>query len=154
MRDLLAKIAGEWRGKNLLRLSWVLPPEHYSESHLVASGLADGKFATLSYSWMHDRMPQEGFFLLAMDEKGGVATGAWVDSWHQSARVMQCKGTLSAEGVLELRGSYEAPPGPDWGWRIVVSSPSADALHLSMYNCSPDGAEELAVQVEYGRPDR
>jgi hypothetical protein len=89
--------------------------------------------------------------LLGYDVKEGTATGAWVDSWHQSSKVMAFQGTIESTGTIDLRGSYEAPPGPDWGWRIVINAPSDDNLKLVMYNLSPEGEEELAVEANYKR---
>jgi hypothetical protein len=79
------------------------------------------------------------------------ATAAWIDSWHMSSKVMFCQGTINAQGIINLRGSYEAPPGPDWGWRIMIITPSDNILQLIMFNCSPEGLEELAVQADYKR---
>jgi hypothetical protein len=54
-------------------------------------------------------------------------------------------------GKIDLRGSYEAPPSPDWGWRFVINAPSDIELKLVMYNVSPEGEEELAVEANYKR---
>ena len=64
---------------------------------------------------------------------------------------MFCHGTINAQGIIDLLGSYEAPPGPDWGWRIIITNPSNNRLQIIMYNCSPEGVEELAVQADYKR---
>jgi len=45
------------------------------------------------------------------------------------------------------RGSYAAPPGPDWGWRTVIEIPDDDSFRMVMYNVSPEGKEELAVNA-------
>jgi hypothetical protein len=52
-----------------------------------------------------------------------------------------------------VRGTYAAPPGPDWGWRIDVT-PDGDKLRIEMHNVWPEeqgGKEELAVEAVYGR---
>jgi hypothetical protein len=48
-------------------------------------------------------------------------------------------------------GSYAAPPGPDWGWRIEIAAEQCKALRLVMFNIWPDGKEELAVEAAYVR---
>jgi hypothetical protein len=42
-----------------------------------------------------------------------------------------------------------APPGPDWGWRIVLSP--GDTFRMTMYNIWPEAKEELAVEATYER---
>lgn len=63
---------------------------------------------------------------------------------------MPCTGR-GAERAADLRGSYEAPPGPDWGRRITIRSVSAAELQIVMHNISPEGQEDLAVQLDYRR---
>ncbi len=145
------RILGVWIGENLLRTTWLTPPEHLSPSRLSVGPAAAGKFLVFSYTWSHDNVEQEGLLLLGHDKQQDVATAAWVDSWHMSQKVMSFEGTVNADGVIDLRGSYEAPPGPDWGWRIVISSSAADSLEMVMYNISPEGVEDLAVRANYKR---
>ena len=68
-------------------------------------------------------------------------------------RVMICEGPAVDAGPLEVRGSYPAPPGPDWGWRTVVETAEEDLLRMVMYNVSPEGEEYLAVDAAYRRAD-
>jgi hypothetical protein len=145
--ELINSMAGEWRGENLLRLSRVTPPEYVSSSALSVVPEAKGKFLSFRYTWSHENVPHEGFLLVGYDAKQSIATAAWVDSWHQSNTIMYCKGTI------DLRGSYETPPGPDSGWRIVITAPSVNEIQIVMYNCSPEGGEDLAVNAKYKRTD-
>jgi hypothetical protein len=87
--------------------------------------------------------------LFGYDEQN-AASAAWVDSFHMSTKIMSCTGTAT-NGTAELRGSYEAPPDPDWGWRITIRSLSANELKIIMHNISPEGQEDLAVQADYTR---
>lgn len=41
--------------------------------------------------------------------------------------------------------------GPDWGWRIALSSPNADDLLVRMYVATPAGEEAPAVESRYAR---
>jgi hypothetical protein len=91
-----------------------------------------------------------GLLLLSVQEDHGAATGAWVDSRHQSAGILSCRGRIDPDRSIALRGFYEAPPGPDWGWRITIVGSGSD-LRITMHNCSPDGPEDLAVQADYAR---
>jgi Protein of unknown function (DUF1579) len=151
LTEIQNDLVGDWTGNNLLRLSWVNPPDSLSPSDLKVATVARGKFLTFTYTWNHEGVPQEGLILLGHDQGDSAATAAWVDSWHMSAKVMSCRGAIDEQGEVNLRGSYEAPPGPDWGWRIVITPDAARELRLVMFNCSPEGAEELAVRADYRR---
>jgi Protein of unknown function (DUF1579) len=144
-------LIGTWAGNNLLRTSWLTPPEHQSPSNLSVTPVAKGKFLAFTDTWSHEDVSQEGLIILGYDKQQDVATAAWVDSWHMSSKIMSYQGTIDEQGLIDLRGSYEAPPGPDWGWRIVITPAPGKELLIVMYNCSPEGAEELAVQAEYKR---
>lgn len=64
---------------------------------------------------------------------------------------MACEGAIDEQGAINIRGSYEAPPAPDWGWRIVITPKSGKELQLVTYNISPEGVEDLAMQDDYQR---
>jgi hypothetical protein len=67
-------------------------------------------------------------------------------------KVMACAGVVPDAGVIDVRGTYAAPPGPDWGWRIQIEAElQAGLLVLLMYNVHPDGKEDLAVQATHRR---
>ncbi|UCF18623.1 MAG: DUF1579 family protein [Gemmatimonadota bacterium] len=66
-------------------------------------------------------------------------------------RVMACAGTADADGAIDVRGAYAAPPGPDWGWRIELRPGADRTLNLVMHNIHPDGGAMLAVETEYRR---
>ncbi|MDX1417774.1 MAG: DUF1579 family protein, partial [Candidatus Promineifilaceae bacterium] len=100
---------------------------------------------TLAYTWSFDSQPQDGLLLIpASLSTSGQAV--WIDSWHMQSGVMICQAAL-AGSVLSLQGSYAAPPGPDWAWRIELESAEPDSLQLRMFNITPDGEEALAVDA-------
>jgi hypothetical protein len=142
---------GEWTGSNFLRLSWLTPSDYHSASRLSVSPAAKGRFLSFAYTWSHEGVSQEGLILLGYDDKQKMATAVWVDSWHMSSKFMSCQGAIDERGALVLRGSYEAPPGRDWGWSIVITPKSGRELQIVMFNISPEGAEELAAQADYIR---
>lgn len=63
---------------------------------------------------------------------------------------MPLTDSITAEGAIDVRGIYPAPPGPDWGWRIQIL-PAAAELSIVMYNVHPEGQEDLAVRAVHGR---
>jgi hypothetical protein len=141
---------GEWSGTNKL---WFTPTDPAIESATAArvETAANGKFLTVRYTWAFDGKPQEGFLLLGDDPKAGVCDAILVDSFHNSDRVMPLTGPAAGDGEVSVLGSYPAPPGPDWGWRVTLELPAEDRFVLRMFNITPDGTEALAVEASYAR---
>lgn len=149
----LASYLGSWRGTSRLHME-PGSPGVTTDSTLVATPIAKGRFVQISYTWSHEGVPHEGTMILGMHAKRDEATGAWVDSWHQANDTLFLKGKHekvkgAASGRVSISGTFPAPPGPDWGWRIAVESPAADRLLLTMYVIEPEGEENLAVHAEY-----
>ena len=146
-------LSGEWKGTKRLYLAGESGPEKSSGSRMTIAKAARGTFLLLDYTWKFDGDPQEGVLLLGCDATQNTATVAWGDSWHMSQKIMHCVGTID-ERVINVRGSYEAPPGPDWGWRITLTINGDDSIRLVMHNISPDAPdakEDLAVRAEFSR---
>jgi hypothetical protein len=147
--ELKSALIGRWQGTNQLYLGPPPTPAVTSPSKLSVTSVAGGSFLQFNYDWTYEGAEQAGVLLFGYDEQN-AASAAWVDSFHMSTKIMSCTGT-AANGTAELRGSYEAPPDPDWGWRITIRSLSANDLKIIMHNISPEGQEDLAVQADYTR---
>ncbi|MBA3544206.1 MAG: DUF1579 family protein [Chthoniobacterales bacterium] len=147
--DWKEKLIGEWQGNTELYLEPPPKPGIASASKLSVAPVAGGSFIEINYDWTHEGEAQAGLLLVGYDEEN-AASAAWVDSFHMSSKVMPFTGT-AVEGGATLLGSYEAPPGPDWGWRIVIRPLSANEFQIVMHNISPEGQEDLAVQAQYTR---
>jgi hypothetical protein len=148
LTTLHPRFVGSWAGDSTLYTPWMEPKEQSCESTVVVAPVAKGKFLSFAYTWSHEGKDHEGLLIVGNANKAEEATGAFIDSWHMSTNVMQFKGSVNEHGVIHLLGSYAAPPGPDWGWRIEIRS-EGDTLTLKMFNISPEGAEEIAVLGEY-----
>lgn len=151
----LASYIGSWRGTSRLHMD-PDSPGVTTESTLTAAPIAKGRFVQISYTWSHEGVPHEGTLMLGMHAKREEATGAWVDSWHQSNETLFLKGThekvkAAPSGRVSISGTFPAPPGPDWGWRIALESPAAGQLLMTMYVIEPEGQEHLAVHGEYAK---
>ena len=146
--DRLAACAGRWQGSNRLHDPHTGKPED-SASAAALTTLLGGRFVRLDYDWSYQDARQEGSLLIGHQSDRGRATAHWIDSWHMSDGVMACEGAVDTDGTIDVRGGYAAPPGPDWGWRIIVSPAGGTALHIVMYNVTPEGEEALAVEVTY-----
>ena len=145
--ELFTPFAGAWTGSNRL---WMMPGEEAEESAGTAtvSFSGQGKFAELRYTWATEGDPEDGLILLR-ELRGGVQA-VWGDSWHTPDGFYLWNGEV-LDGIIVVRGSYPAPTGPDWGWRIELDLRLADQLQMRMVNITPDGQEMLAVQAVYAR---
>lgn len=148
--EIKNKFVGEWEGNKLLILSWLTPSNFLSHSIMSISSIAKEKGLMVNYSWSHEDIAQEGRIMFAYDSKEKLVTAALIDSWHMNNKIMLCQGTITDQG-FDVLGSYQAPPGPDWGWRIVINCTSENTLQMLMYNVTPEGVEDLAVQADYKR---
>jgi hypothetical protein len=146
--DIKSGSVGSWAGDNILRLSWMEPQEYHSPSELSVAPTVGGKYLSFAYTWSHKNMPQEGLLLIGYDAKNKVANAVWVDSFHASEKPLALSGAVDGQGKIDLRGTYEVPNHPEWGWRIVIGA-SGEALEIVMYNVSPEGEEDLAVRADY-----
>jgi hypothetical protein len=147
--EMKGALAGDWQGTKALYLEPPPAPAISCPSQLAVTPIAGGSFLQFTYHWSYEGEPQSGVLLFGIDEEN-AASAAWVDSFHMSSKIMSCAGG-AANGSAELRGSYEAPPGPDWGWIINIRSVSPSELEIVMHNVSPEGQEDLAVQLDYTR---
>jgi hypothetical protein len=148
--EQLAAAVGKWRGTNVLQDPHTGKADK-SASTAAVTPLLGGRFVRLDYTWRWGGKPQEGSLLLGFDGEAEKLRGYWIDSWHQSARALLCEGPRPSGGQLSVRGSYPAPPGPDWGWRIAVAR-KPRGLKMTMFNVTPDGQEEVAVEAAWTPP--
>ena len=147
----LERLTGDWTGTSRLWRPWLTPPDTQSGSTATVAPAVGGKFLTIGYTWIVDGEAQEGLLLLGQRPKEGAVSAIWVDSWHMSDVPMVCSGTVDGAGVVNVLGSYAAPPGPDWRWRTVIDPARDGSFEIVMYNISPDGEETLAFRNRYQR---
>lgn len=146
----LLRLAGRLTGENRLHDPHSNRPED-TPSTAVISAVLGGRFVRIDYTWSYRGAPQEGSLLVGHDSQEGAMTAHWVDTWHNGDKVMACRGATGGQGVASVRGSYAAPPGPDWGWRIDLVTSDANSLRINMFNIEPDGQEAPAVEAKYAR---
>lgn len=147
--DGLARCAGTWRGTNRLQDPHTGKPEE-SASVATITPLLGGRFVRFDYTWSYHGSPQEGSLSIGGDAQAKLVTAHWIDTWHMNDKVLACHGPVQTEETLSVRGSYAAPPGPDWGWKIDLHA-GGQMLRMVMYNIWPEGKEELAVEAPYVR---
>jgi hypothetical protein len=106
-------LVGEWNGITILRLSPDSLPEE-SKTTAKVKLQARGKFISIDYTWSTDDGDQAGFLLLGCQQQRN-SSGVWIDSWHMNDQYMPLDGNVLPNGSIGIRGSYAAPPEPDWG---------------------------------------
>ena len=151
--DALSACAGSWRGTSTLQDPGTIQPDT-SPSTLTVTPVLGGRFVRLDYTWSYQDKPQEGSLLIGFDKEADTVTAHWIDTFHMSNKVMACTGPSPEGSTLSVRGSYAAPPGPDWGWRIDLTPEEEGTLRMVMFNVWPEsegGKEELAVEASYRR---
>ena len=146
----LAGLVGEWTGTNRLHTPWL--PETLKESGSTATvrSKMNGQFLTVEYTWSFEGEPQEGMLMLGCDRDSDAVQAVWTDSWHSKDVLMLCNGEIDSDGKISVFGTYSVPNHPDWGWRTELS-PGEDAFRYAMYNVSPEGVEEIAVETDFVR---
>jgi hypothetical protein len=75
------------------------------------------------------------------------------DTWHTGGRPVACSGPPPDGRTLSVHGTYAAPPGPGWNWRIDALL-GGETLRVVMHNVwiAEQGArEDLAVEAVYER---
>jgi hypothetical protein len=110
-----------------------------------------GRFVRIDQTWSWNGKPQDGSLLIGFQQDTHVVTAHWIDTFHMGNKVMACEGIVNHDGLLDVRGEYAAPPGPNWGWRITIDAKVPDRLEIKMYNIEPGGKEEFAVLATYSR---
>ncbi len=142
--ESLVSLVGHWSGTYKL---WLDPsaPERECASTAQVECVGGDRFLSLRYTWSFDGKPQEGLLLLGHQKEGAVQA-PWIDSWHNGDRIMVCAGIVDAEGALDVKGTYPAPPGPDWGWTTKLTGGGGE-LRIVQHNVEPDGTASLAVEL-------
>ena len=139
---------GLWRGTTRLTLG-PDTPQDASPATAALTPAIGGRFWRIAYTWIYQDRPQEGELLVGYQAEADVATVHWADTFHTGDTVMACTGTAGDDGGISVVGSYPAPSGPDWGWRIVVEPVGRESLRVVMHNVSPAGEVYPAVETTY-----
>lgn len=146
----LVSAVGEWTGHNKLWFDSTKPAIESGTTAVVQEEAA-GRMVAVRYSWGYEGKAREGILLLGEDSVRGRCDAAWSDSFHNGNRLMTLTGPVAGDGDPSVTGNYPAPTGPEWGWRITLEHPSQDVFVMRMFNITPAGKEELAVEASYAR---
>lgn len=145
----LNKFSGNWQGNNRLYLSWMPQSPFDSQTKALVVLTAKGRFLKLEYDWVYDGKSQEGLILIGNEKNSDKIIVFWIDSWHLSDKYMVSEGGFDENGHISVKGCYTVPDNPDWGWRTVFDFNHENTFKMTMFNVSPDGVEDLAVEAVY-----
>ncbi len=144
-------LTGDWRGTNRLHTIWIEEnPLQESKSDATVQTAANEKFLKIEYDWSYENENQDGLLLIGSEEDSDETRAFWIDSWHMQDKFLSCDGKYDGDSIL-MKGFYEVPNHPDWGWRIDIIIADENSFKIVMYNVSPEGEEVLAVEMIYER---
>lgn len=148
--DAFISLSGHWKGRNRLHANWLPDPIVESESLACVSTKMRDQFLQIDYTWQYEGNVQEGTLIFGSEKNAAAAQAVWSDSWHLSNNLMLCDGNIANGKLLNVKGYYKVTDHPDWGWRTEVTA-NGSVFRYVMYNVSPEGDEELAVEMDFER---
>ncbi len=147
----LNQLVGEWEG---VARTWFEPDKLADESPCRGTirSVLGGRFAVHEYEGSLQGKPLSGVALYGYHLDPDRYEMAWIDSFHNGTAIMFSKGQNEGRGY-GVRGSYEAPSGPPWGWRTEIRQPEPGRLIITHFNVPPEsvGPEAKAVEIDYRR---
>jgi hypothetical protein len=150
VHEKLAQLVGSWRGVNRLHAEWLPDPIVESPSTATVESKLGGQALAIEYDWEYEGRRREGFLMIDGEDSSTAVNAVWSDSWHLANQLMMCTGKIDPSGRIDIKGFYSVPDNPDWGWRTEII-PGDDGFRYVMYNVSPDGVEEIAVETDFKR---
>lgn len=147
--EKLAPLAGAWSGTNRLHTSWNAEnPLHESPATAKVRPRSGEQFLEISYTWVYEDKSREGVILLGREGKSDAVNASWTDSWHLAHQLMPCEGRETEDCGISVKGFYKVEGHPDWGWRTDII-PGDGSFRYLMYNVTPEGEEEIAVEMDF-----
>lgn len=148
--EAFISLVGQWKGRNRLHADWLADPIIESESLASVVAKMRDQFLQIDYTWQYEGNVQEGTLLFGSENGADAAQAVWTDSWHLSNNLMLCDGNIANGNLLNVKGYYKVTDHPDWGWRTEVTA-DASRFKYVMFNVSPAGDEEVAVEMDFER---
>lgn len=149
--EKLKGLTGNWKGTNRLNFgSHSDTPVQESPSTAEVVERSGGQAIEITYTWEYEGKTQEGILLINGSGNSDTVKAVFTDSFHLANDLMKCEGSTIADGGINVSGNYTVPGYPEWGWRTEIT-PGDDSFTYKMYNVSPEGEEEWAVETEFKR---
>lgn len=151
IHQALKGLSGTWKGTNRLNFgSYGNVPILESPSTAKVVERVGGQALEIAYTWEYEGKQKEGFLLIDGSADSDAVKAVFTDSFHLAHDLMKCEGSATPEGGINVTGTYVVPGHPEWSWRTEII-PANDSFKYVMYNVSPEGEEEWAVETEFTR---
>ena len=142
----LLQLVGEWSGVSRTFFEpGVLGDESAIQAHITP--MFDGRFVNIVYESSMQGSSLQGSMIIGLYLLDNSWQMAWVDTFHMGTGIMHAKGANEGNEFNVLGQYSSGGENPEfWGWRTIIKK-AADQLIISAFNISPQGQEDLAIEM-------
>ncbi|MFK8057942.1 MAG: DUF1579 family protein [Saprospiraceae bacterium] len=138
LHPAFANLVGSWKGSNKVYFGPDQPPVDTAEIVGEMKLVSGGRLLEFSYSSTFKGEPIDGKLLISYDEKFKEYLMTWIDSFHNSNRILHLTSGRAAElDSVSAFGEYPADETVFWGWRIEVLPQGENGLTITHFNVPP-----------------